>query len=275
MTRALAALAVVLALVLSACTGQDGSADDAEDGVPGAGATPADEPTSTAAPVPPPPPVDACYDLSAEQATATATDADPVGCRSAHTARTIHVGDHADPTDGAHLADVCTRRVARFLGGSRDERRLSRFTAVWFGPDDTQVAAGATWFRCDLVAVERPETLAELPRGTLRPGLLDRERLARRYRLCATSAPGSPGFTRVTCAQPHRWRALTTLAVAEGDGPKAGYPGSRAARRAGEDRCRQVVRSLSSAQRTRYGWEWPTREQWRAGQRYGYCWMPA
>ena len=24
----------------------------------------------------------------------------------------------------------------------------------------------------------------------------------------------------------------------------------------------------------RFGWEWPTREQWRAGQRHGYCWAP-
>ena len=24
-----------------------------------------------------------------------------------------------------------------------------------------------------------------------------------------------------------------------------------------------------------YGWEWPTRRQWAAGQRYGYCWAPA
>jgi hypothetical protein len=23
-----------------------------------------------------------------------------------------------------------------------------------------------------------------------------------------------------------------------------------------------------------FGWEWPTREQWANGQRYGYCWVP-
>ncbi|MDP3967734.1 MAG: septum formation family protein [Nocardioides sp.] len=273
MTRALPALVVLLALVLAACTGGEGAPE--RPAPTGAGTATEADPTATAEPVPPPPPDDACYALTAEQATATASDADPVRCRSAHTARTVHVGNHPDPTDGDHLAGVCTRRVDRFLGGSRDDRRLSRFTAVWFGPDDTQVAAGATWFRCDLVAVERPETLAELPRGPLRAGVLDRARLARRYALCATAAPGTPGFARVTCEQTHRWRALTTLAVAPGAGGRADYPGSRAARRAGEDRCRQAVRDLSSAQRARYGWEWPTREQWRSGQRYGYCWVPA
>jgi hypothetical protein len=24
-----------------------------------------------------------------------------------------------------------------------------------------------------------------------------------------------------------------------------------------------------------YGWEYPTPAQWRAGQRYGYCWAPS
>lgn len=272
MSRALPALLVVLALLLAACSsGDDVPEERSSPTTDSAAAEPA--PTQTAEPVPPPPPDGACYDLTAEQATATSSDAAPVDCDRPHTARTIHVGSHEDPTDGDHLAEVCTRRVNRFLGGSRDERRLSRFTAVWFGPDDAQVAAGAEWFRCDLVAVERPETLAAMPRGRLRAGVLDRPRLSRRYALCATTAPGTPRFTRVTCAQEHRWRALTTLAVAPGS--RARYPGSRTARRAGEDRCRQVVRSRSSAQRTRYGWEWPTREQWRAGQRYGYCWVPA
>lgn len=276
MSPPLPALVVLLALVLvlAACTGGDEAPQERSAPTETATAS-APAPSPTREPVPPSPPVGACYDLTAEQATATSSDADPVGCRRPHTARTIHVGSHPDPTDGDRLARVCTRRVERFLGGSRDERRLSRFTAVWFGPDDTQVAAGARWFRCDLVAVERPETLAELPRGRLREGVLDRTRLARRYALCATAAPGTPRFTRVACAQDHRWRALTTLPVTPGAGARAGYPGSRAARRAGEDRCRQVVRSRSSAQRARYGWEWPTREQWRAGQRHGYCWVPA
>ena len=29
-----------------------------------------------------------------------------------------------------------------------------------------------------------------------------------------------------------------------------------------------------SPEEFRYGWEWPTRAQWRDGQRYGFCWAP-
>ena len=71
--------------------------------------------------------------------------------------------------------------------------------------------------------------------------------------------------------RPHAWRAVSTIALLRG----RAYPGIAAVRSAGDDRCRDLVRDLVDDPLSfRFGWEWPTRDQWRAGQRHGYCWAP-
>lgn len=258
---------VALTVVLAACSGGDAGSDgDAPPSPSGTAGEAATDPAPT-----PPPPAGACYDLDFDQATSASVDADPVPCTQPHTALTVAVLDGVDPDDTSATARACTRRVHRFLGGDRQTRRLSRFTPVWFTPTADDVAAGARWVRCDVVAVAGSQTLAELPGGPMTRGVLDRPR-ARSFALCATAAPGTDAFERVVCARPHRWRALTTLAVPSG--PRGAFPGQRAARDAGVDRCRQAARAAVRADRVRFGWEWPTAEQWEAGQRYGYCWVP-
>ena len=52
-------------------------------------------------------------------------------------------------------------------------------------------------------------------------------------------------------------------------------PGRLAVRGAGDDDCRDVAsEGAGSATRFEYGWEWPTRAQWKQGQHYGFCWAP-
>ena len=227
-----------------------------------------------------PPRDGACYRLDFDEATAPTNGEEPVSCSKRHTSRTYYVGRLDTVVDGHLLAvdsalaqeqvqTACTRRLPRYLGGSRRDRRLSRLKPVWFSPTLEQSDLGASWFRCDVVALARGTTLAPLPRRVR--GLLDRPGALDRVGICGTTAPGQRDFERVICGRPHAWRALTTIGI---DGPDR-YPGVAAVRRAGEDRCRDVVRRASgSPERFRYGWEWPTREQWRAGQRYGYCWAP-
>lgn len=262
-TPRLVAVALAVALLAGACSGSEDTSTE-----PSPSASSEDRSVTTAEVVPPTPEVGACYDLTAEDAAATSTDAAPIPCTDRHTARTVAVGERL--LEGDTLAQTCRRRVARFLGGDREARRLSRFTAVWFSPDDDAVTAGAAWFRCDLVAVERSGVLAALP-TPLRRGVLARP-VARRYALCATAAPGTDRFERVTCEQPHRWRAVTTVDLAPAD--DGAYPGVRAVRRSGTPACRDAARRISSEDRVRFGFEWPTAEQWDAGQAYGYCWMP-
>lgn len=259
------AAGALLALLLTACTG---TPDQPGDDTSSPAASP--EETATSAAPASPPARGACYDLDFAQATASSVTAEPVDCSDPHTALTVHV-TRTDAPGSVDTARACNRRVDRFLGGDREARRLSRFAAVWFTPTEDEQAAGAQWVRCDVVAVESREKLSTLPAPRVMRGILDRPR-GRRFDLCATAAPGSDGFERVVCARPHRWRAIATLRVPARRGDA--YPGQRAARDAGLDRCRRTARASVQADRVRFGWEWPTAEQWEAGQRYGYCWVP-
>ena len=73
------------------------------------------------------------------------------------------------------------------------------------------------------------------------------------------------------CAQHHSWRAVSTIRLSGGDA----YPGRRTVRDAGNSICRDRAHAQSGySLQFSYGWEWPTRQQWRAGQRYGFCWAP-
>ena len=227
----------------------------------------------------------ACYRLRTGQLTDPTNDARPLPCARPHTAQTIYVGRLRmvaggdavavdSPAAQRQLATTCPRRLAAYLGGSDRTRKLSRLHVVWFGPTLAESDQGALWFRCDVVAFGRGDTLARLPRTGMLAGVLDRRRALQRYGLCGNAAPGAPRFERVICAYRHSWRAVDVVAVRDpgGDGR---YPGVRRVRAVLEDRCRQRVRRRTGfSVRFRYGWEWPTAKQWRAGQRFGYCWAP-
>jgi hypothetical protein len=251
-------------------------------------AAPAETPTSTpsestsSTPPPPPPKAGACYDLTVAAADDLSSDAEPVPCAKAHTARTVHVGRLAalgadrdaevtDPEVGRLLAEECPRRVDAFLGGDPVTRNLSRFVALWFVPSEADAAAGAAWFRCDLVAFGRGDAFARLPQQRLE-GVLASDGALDTFGTCGTSAPGSRGFERVICSLPHTWRALTTLRIADA----ARYPGVAKVRSSGDGACADYVESQAGfTTEIDYGWEWPTEAQWETGQRYGFCWAPA
>lgn len=293
-TTALGAAVAAGALLLASCTTGSNRSETPPTPASPAGSTPAGSaPSGSAASTPKPSPQrvvlpaearrprnGACYRIGFEQATAPTNDEHPVRCTRQHTAQTFFVGRLDTVVDGHLLAvdsrlaqrqvqRACPRQLDRFTGGSPRDRRLSRLEAVWFSPTLEQSDLGASWFRCDVVALGRGKSLAPLPRK-LR-GVLERPRSRDRVGLCGTTEPGAPGFERVICSQPHAWRAVTTIDIA----PAPTYPGVRAVRDAGESRCRDFVSSASgSPEEFRFGWEWPTREQWRSGQRYGFCWAP-
>jgi hypothetical protein len=295
--RRLGPAVAALLLVVAGCTGDagtpgagpesgasteagathDGRAGTLEEGAStAAGAAPAEP----AAP-PPAPPGKACYRLPISDLTEPTNRRRPVGCAERHDAQTFHVGTldlvadgHALAVDADRVVDgldaACDRRLARYLGGTAEDRRLTRLRAVWFAPTLAQADRGARWYRCDVVALAGNDRLLRLPEPRVLRGVLDRPAGAS-YGLCGTTAPGEPDFSRVICARPHAWRAVSTIALPRG----RDYPGVRAVRAAGNDRCRDLVRDLVDDPLSfRFGWEWPTREQWRAGQRHGYCWAP-
>jgi putative regulator of septum formation len=266
-TRAVALLLAALVGTVAGCSSDQPEAKPT---------TTAPTAAPTAAPAPPP---HACYTLDFAQALKPTSTAAPVPCTSPHTTTTIRVGTIRPVVDGhllavdsdtvqQQIASRCRAAFAKHVGGDEETRRLSRLTVVWFSPSLTESDRGALWFRCDLVALEGHDQLVTLPRSTR--SLLSADDALDRFGTCGTASPASPRFERVICSQPHSWRARATVALPAG----AAYLG-KAAGAAADSTCRDTEARLAADILTlRWSFEWPTREQWDAGQRYGYCWTP-
>ncbi len=278
--RSLALLAVALLLALGSCS----SVKD-----PSPVRTPTPSPSSssdsstppTAAPVPQPA-VDACYELAFDEALAPTSGAAPVPCKGRHTAQTFDTGrldavvaGHLLAVDSRrvqrHVARSCPRAMAAYVGGTKEQRRLSMLRSVWFTPTVAQSDEGSDWYRCDVIAVAQTDRLAVL-RGRM-SGVLDRPKDRARYAMCATAPPGAEGFQRVVCSRAHTWRAVEVVALSKL--PGRDYPGVGRVRRAGAEPCEEAGRAAADdGLAFRWGYEWPTAEQWESGQTYGLCWVP-
>jgi hypothetical protein len=273
--------ALVLVLGLAACTG--GGPAGAPATTPATtsnspGGRPSGSPSALPAPLPP---EDlACYRLTFGQAVSPTSHRDPVPCAHRHTSMTVFVGrltrlfpgglpEIDAPRVNGRVAAACARRFRSFVGGSDEAHRLSMLRPVWFTPTLAEAEAGATWFRCDVVALAAEGTLLPLT-GRLR-GRLDRAGWSERYGLCATAEPGTRRFKRVACARRHSWRGLASVVM----GPGA-YPGVAAVRSRGESICRARAKAAAADPLDyRWGFEWPTRQQWAEGRHHGVCWVPA
>ena len=276
MTRATTALLAVL--LLGGCTGPD----DAGSAPPSAASSTSSSATPTTAEPVPRPAVRACYRLAYGEAVAPTTSVRPSSCARGHTSMTFFVGRLDTLVDG-HLLAVdsdrvqrqvareCPQRLATFVGGTLEQRRLSMLRAVWFTPTVEESDAGADWFRCDVTAVAGEKELAPLT-GQL-SGVLTTVAGRARYAMCGTAEPGTAGFRRVICSRAGRaaWRALRTVPFRPGK-----YPGEARVRSAGEGPCEAAGRAAAGNPLDfRWGYEWPRREQWESGQTYGICWAPA
>lgn len=229
----------------------------------------------------PPAPEDrACYDLTYEGALSPTSEQTPLECERPHTAMTYAVG-RLDNVVGGHLVAVDSRRVQAgvaascpallepFVGGSPEALGLSMLRSVWFTPTVEQSDAGAEWYRCDVIAVGGDQQLAPLT-GRL-AGVLGTPEGQARWAMCGTSAPDADAFERVLCSTPHTWRAIEVV-----DFPSGPYPGEDAARERGQAPCEDAGREVAEdALDFEWGYEWPTAEQWQAGQTFGRCWGPS
>lgn len=269
--RLVAALGLALtASTLVACSSDDpsGTSNDAATTSP-----------ATPTPEPPRPPVPGdCHRLTWAQALAPSTSTQKRPCRRP-TAITFHVGRLGTNAAGEirqpdaravqrRMTRVCPQRLADFLGGDVESRRLSVLTSVWFTPTPDEVAAGADWFRCDVVAPGVAETLVQLQPPM--KGALDDQERRESYALCANGQPGTDSFSRTPCSLDHTWRAVTTV-----DLDKDSYPGPDTL----DDQLRQpctdtAVDAASDPLNLVWHQEVPTQAQWRGGQRYGICWLP-
>jgi hypothetical protein len=267
--RWLTTLALLPVLALTGCSGSDRPSSSTD---PTAA-------TSTIATRPKPPAVGACYLLTVGAALKATNTGPSVPCGERHTAVTVAVGTVQPILDGHLLAldsikvqhqvaGRCRHAVDAHVGGSPRKQRLSLVQAVWFSPTTSQADRGALWYRCDLVIAAGNRTFAPLPEKTT--GLLGATGAMNRWGTCGTTAPSVKSFQRVLCSARHTWRARSALTL-----PAGTTYLSRKAAGSADRRCRDVAATLSpSSTKLRWAFEWPTRVQWRSGQRYGFCWTP-
>lgn len=277
-------LVPVVALALAGCT-SDAPGATAGSSPTASASSASSSPSATATPAPPPePPADeACYRLSYDEAVAPTTSDPPVPCRNGHTSQTYAVG-RLDLVDNGHLLAVdskaartqvarrCPTRLSAYLGATRDQLRLSLLRPVWFTPTIEESDAGADWYRCDVIAVTGEQTLARFD-GSLARVMAEPEGRDE-FGMCGTAQPGTKEFRRVLCRDDHSWRAIDVVELT-GKGKRDAYPGPDTVREAGQEPCAEAAREIASDPLDyEWGYEWPTKDQWQAGQTYGRCWSP-
>lgn len=247
---------------------------------------PSDEPTQTPTEQPtgePPPEDGACRLLTTQDIPPPTNDDPTVSCKRPHTSETIHVGhwprevidrarDVDDPALGRIVGTRCSRAFRRTVGGGLEQWSTSILSWAWFKPSQRDFAAGANWFRCDLIAGNQTtKRLEPLPRRV--EGVLDGS-IPNRLRACWTrqfsDVPGANEGQLVSCSHPHVQRAVGVTRIGSEDEP---YPGVAAVKQRSSDRCRdQAGAYLGYPSSWRWGFTWPQRQQWVAGDRHTTCW---
>jgi len=283
-------LALSAALVLAGCTSDD-TKDPKADDSPSPSASVAAE---VAAPPPAPPAVGTCYRISYDEAVAPTNADAAVPCDKGHTSQTFAV-DQLDLVVNGHLLAVdsdairkqvsqrCPLKLADYVGATVEQLRLSLLRPVWFTPTIEESDAGAGWYRCDVIAVTGDSKIAKIT-GDL-SGALAKPAGRDDYGMCGTAQPGTAEFSHVLCREDHSWKAISVLDLADKAtkgsikgtvaGKTGGYPGEGVVKGAGQTVCADAARELADdALDYEWGYEWPTKDQWQAGQTYGRCWAP-
>ncbi|MFS3128770.1 septum formation family protein [Nocardioides sp. Bht2] len=225
------------------------------------------EPTPTLSPRAGAPTMGACYRLSAADLAASTNASSPVPCTDPHNTMTIRVGLFPTTmklTEPEYAQRLCARRLPKTTGLTQAALAGTIFAAHWFGPNADQRAAGARWFRCDIVAKvdtgtgtgtkPLPRTAAPLFNGEAPGG----------YVRCVRRTKGSTTDARyVTCDKPHDYRWAGSFQAA---GTR--YPGADGLRELVEERCPRYVG------RSAFWFTHPVRASWRNGDRTVHCYRP-
>lgn len=222
-----------------------------------------------------PPRVGACRDLSADDLDRPTNSSKVVPCTSRHTAETFAVGTlpastgsaYRDRRHGTFVFDTCAKALRDFLGVDESLAMRVRLTWAWFRPSERGWERGARWYRCDVVGGPRDaEELAALPDTTkaMFASAQPDEWLA-----CARGKTVI-GSTKVSCAEAHDWRAVTTVKVGQ---PADPYPGDRIVEVRSRDRCRDWLGAwLHYPADYEYGYTWFHEAEWSTGNRRSICW---
>lgn len=238
---------------------------------------------TTSGPPPPPPAaptVGQCRNLVHSSIKHYSNGTPTVPCSKPHTAYTFAVlqlpasvdvqgVSIGNPSIQNAAAKACTTAFTAYVGGDATAQALARLSPTYFLPPQAGFNRGASWIRCDIVALQDFNTLAPLP-ATLK-GILANPKVLTTYGVCSTGEPGDKDSVLVMCSQKHEFKAVTALRLGAAD---AAYPGTKKAGPASQQTCKTFVEHLVGADAGyTYAWTYPTATDWGAGQRYGYCWL--
>lgn len=237
------------------------------------------KPSPSTTPPPPDPDTETCRELRFGDVGRYANDTPTTSCDKRHTGFTFEVTELPPDIafDGVQIKNdaiqqaagrSCRQAFEDYVGGDAATRARVRLTVTYFLPSQAEYDAGARWVRCDIIALQGERILAELP-ATLE-GFLDDDDAINDYGLCSTGQPGAADSKMVACEQPHSYRAVVALRLGAMDDS---YPGETTTSIQGKQRCEDlIVKLLDTDSSFTYSWTFPTPQDWRAGQRFGYCW---
>ena len=206
----------------------------------------------------------------AESSNATRT----VPCSERHTAETYAVGQlparfrdapYGSEELGLFAFRTCASAFQKFLGADESLVMRTVLSWAWFRPSEQAWDDGARWYRCDAVGgADQNREYVDLPltaKGLLRDQPDE-------WMACA-SGP-TVESVKLTCDQPHTWRAVTTIKLGE---PGDDYPGDRLVKARTSDFCSKSVGAwLSYPEHYDYGFTWFHEGEWDAGNRRSICW---
>jgi hypothetical protein len=222
-----------------------------------------------------PPKAGACRDLSARDLDRPTSTSPVVPCTEEHTAETFAVGTlpastgstYKDRRHGTYVFDTCAKAFRDFVGADESLAMRIRLSWAWFRPSERGWDRGARWFRCDVVGgphdTKQLRALPATARDLFASGQPDEWLACARGRTVV-------GSTKVSCADPHDWRAVTTVKVGL---PDDAYPGDRIVEVRSRDRCRDWLGAwLHYPEDYEYGYTWFHEAEWSTGNRRSICW---
>jgi len=204
------------------------------------------------------PEVGRCYRLSSAQSLAPVTSRARVKCDSKHTTVVAHVGYVPKAiTAKTPLAKrraigkrQCEPAYRKLAGGTVSDRATSLLTWTLFTPSQGQLARGARWIRCDVLA-RSGDQLVALPdaKPLLENGVPES------LRVCQTAA----GID-VSCSRPHDFRVEAVYAASG-----TVYPDPARYTAAARTRCKELMGEAGGY------WQPPSKAGWKAGDHFVRC----
>lgn len=208
------------------------------------------------------PAVGECRDYGPDQFLSPHEESTPVDCGSDHTGLVVAVAvvpdEYAlsatpDAELGAYASKTCRSAWRRTIGASHVQSHQIVYRGAWYVPTEAQLAQGARWLRCDVVALGGKDRLGTLPRATpFVDGAIDRG-----DRICMDRKS-----YYVSCAQPHAWISRGVITA-----PKGRYSEKAQDAFAGK-RCLSTLKRSSDR---RYRWVKVSKAAWKAGERHIVC----